>query len=186
MSPAATKKKTAITVPTTAITISTDLPSTEEGEKTEAFWVGTMPDCPLPVIYAGGIAFPRFTGDHITAGGDLIPESRLSHGIIVHLGKAQLNTVKEGIRLRVLRFLGVDRVGDEFEDAEGTPKRKRKQSACIVMRDSKKLCRPGHKYTAQVGDEPAARYVYMHRAEDMSMLDKRNWPPHSMEAPKEE
>lgn len=182
MSQAVTKKKP--TVPKTAVTIDVDLPSIVEGEKTEAYWIGTMPDCPLENIHAGGFLFPRFTGDHITAGGDLIPEHRRNHGIIAHMSEAQVTTVKEAVRLRMVRVLGVDRTGAEFEDLEGAPKPTRKPTAVIIMRDGPK-CAEGYKYSPLRGDVPLARFVYMHRAANISIVDGKNWPPHPMEAPKE-
>lgn len=181
MSKTATKTQQAA-VPETAVTISTKMPKAARGVDTKPYWVGTLPGCPLQNVTAGGITFPGHTGEATNSAGDLIPDRDRSHGIIQHLSDKHVQLIKAGILLRVMRFGAPER--EDFENAEGFPKPKRIPRAHIVMRDSKKMNAPGYAYEAQQGDQPLARFVYMHRADRMSMLDtKNNWPPHSMEAP---
>ena len=178
--PAATTK-----IPKSAVTIKTDLPSVAAGATTARYWIGVMPRCPLQNITAGGIAFPLFRGDHLSPSGDLVPLSKRQHGIYVDVTPEMLTTIKEAVRLRVVRPDGVERdAGDDYEDGEESNTPKRKMRAHIVMRDSGK-CRKGYKYTAQPGDVPMARFVYMHKLADISAEDIHSWPPHPMERPQE-
>lgn len=181
MSTTTKTKAKAVAVPETAITIKTELPEAAEGVETKPYWIGTMPDCPLQNVAAGGVTFPSYTGESIKSSGDLVPERDRSHGIIAYLSDEQLELVKTAVLLRVVRFGSP--IVDEFEHADGFPRSKPKRRAHIVMRDSQ-MNAPGYKYRAENGDVPLARLVYMHRADKLSIMDtKNNWPPHPMERP---
>lgn len=182
MSETATKKAKAV-APKSAVTIETHLPEIAEGQKTERYWVGSMPGCPIQNPTAGGVVFPYFTGEHINAAGDLLDDKQLSKGTYVDLTEEMVNTVKEGVRLRVVRF-DHGEPGDRYEDGEVENAAPKGARAHIVMLDGPKN-RKGYRYAPDRKDVPLARYVYMHNAEQMTVAHRQVWPPHPMEKPKE-
>ncbi len=186
MSETATKKTaTKARVPKYAVTIETSLPEIAAGQKTERYWVGTMPDCPIQNVTAGGVAFPYFAGEHLNAAGDLLADKHLTKGAYVDLTEEMVTTVLEAVRLRVVRFTVGGDFGDKFEDGEvENAKPKTKGRAHMVMLDSPRN-REGYTYRPQRGDVPLARMVYMHNAEQMTVGQRQVWPPHPMEKPKE-
>ena len=139
---------------------------------TRRYWVGVTPDCPVQNITAGGVNFPKFSGSHLDAAGDLLPESERRHGIECELTDEQVDLVRKGVSLRVIRLGGVDRTGSEFEDAPETMRPKGRH-AQVYMVDSKK-------YRPAPNDVPVARFLYMHRLDDMTAADRSRFPPETM------
>lgn len=183
MSGTSTKTAT-VKAPKSAVTIETKLPEIAEGQATERYWVGAMPGCPIQNPTAGGVAFPSFTGEHINAAGDMLPDKQLSKGSYVDLTEEQVEVVKIAVLLRMVRFsYGGD--GDQFErgDVEN-PRPKNRPRAHMVMLDSPRN-RDGYRYAASRNDVPLARLVYMHNVEAMTVGQQNAWPPHPMEKPKE-
>ncbi len=166
---------------TSAVTVPVDLPEVAEGQQTHRYWVGVLPECPIQNVTAGGINFPLYSGPHLD-GDNLIPVLKRKLGAHIDLSDEHVDLIAAAVQLRVVRMYGGgDRVGDEYEDAdaEATPKKKPKKRAVMIMRDGPK-CKPGYKYTALQNDVPLARFVYMHRLDQMSAEDANNFPPATM------
>jgi len=170
--PASSKKKT------TAVKIKPiDLSPEITGKRTR-YWVGTTPNCPLQNVHAGGICFPLFRGMPIfnDAG---VPDRPLEYGNFADLTEYQVKNVCDGIRMRVLRIYGGD--GDRLlgvADTEDVTPRQPQRAQMFIA--------DGKRYHAAPNDQPLARFVYMHRAEDLTLVDMEDFPPETMEErPKE-
>lgn len=173
MSPTQKSAPAASIQKTTAVKIKPiDLSPEVAGERTR-YWIGTTPDCPLQNVYAGGICFPLFRGNpNFSDQG--VPDRTLDYGNFVDLTEQQVENVKTGVKIRVLRMFGgdPDRITGVEDTEDTTPRRKR--GARMFVAD-------GKRYHPARSDEPLARYVYMHRADDLRLVDMQNFPPENME-----
>jgi hypothetical protein len=107
------------------------------------YWMGTFPSCPIQNVTAGGHVFQRFTGTP-TLDAHGRPDHEPPAGCYNDLDEDQVERVKMGVELRVMRWMGVG-----ADDGDQKTRR-----AIILMSDA-----PGFKPAP--GDEPLAKYLYM-------------------------
>lgn len=119
-----------------------ELPPVKENEKTEGYWVGTLPGCPRYNLTAGGVSFPRFSDPPTGTDPDSMQTSRAwARGTIVYLTDAQVDAVRRNIKDKIVRMLGNRGQG-------------------MIYAASHPL------FTREVGDQPLAMFLYMVRLDE--------------------
>lgn len=110
--------------------------ATEHAQPKRRYHFGTTPSSPVQNFTAGGMTFPRFVGrPSFDVDGE--PDHPLTLGMLAWLTDAEVARIIAGVERRVIRT-----VGDRGR---------------VIILDGDR-----RKYDYQPGDEPAAKYVYMH------------------------
>lgn len=143
------------------VKVKAGLPKIRPGEQAHRYWVGTTPECPVQNVTVGGISFARFTGIP-TFDSSGVPDRKLDMGCEIDLGQDQVELIQKAVSIRVIR-----RVGSQEDPG--------KRRGIIVLIDGGR-----HKYRPQSSDEPLARFLYMHRTDQMTAEDRGKFPPETM------
>lgn len=155
-----------------AVKVKTNLPKAEGRVATTRYWIGTTPECPIQNVTVGGVSFPRFRGNPVFDQPGGAPDREIVHGAMVQLTEEQVALVAAGVRIRCIRIYSPT-TDENIVDNETV--RRKVTSAHMLMTDSAS-------YRPAPEDVPLARFLYMHRLDDMSAADLSRFPPETMES----
>lgn len=150
---AADKPRREASKPSTAVKVSVNLAEKKSKKKTKKYIIGTTKDCPVQNVDVRGASFLRFSGGkpvfHDGQGpNDALSCGALRFGVFVTLTDEHVEAITDDVAQKVIRITG--------------PEHKRRGRIWDTRKDS---------YAPSESDEPLARYLYMHRADSLTIED---------------
>lgn len=150
------------------------------------YWLGAMPECPVEFVTLAGECFPKLTEDIIRdRSGETQRIPRI--GTLAKLSSQKLERIAERLSRTVIRFTEADE-GEREEPGTGQNvgdlhRRPRKGFLITIptneevkLREEKGL--PVRLYEQRPGDQPAARYLFLHLCEDQTKGGRGESYPH--------
>jgi hypothetical protein len=89
-----------------------ELPPVPENERPVAYWLGTLPGCPMFNVAAGGIQFHRYTDPPVGYDPDSMATQRsYNKGSVEYLTPTMVSAIHSNIKDKVVRFFGTQGQG---------------------------------------------------------------------------
>lgn len=151
-----------------------------------AYWMGALPDAPREHLQIGSIDFPKMEEDvRIDKTGKT--KRRENIGSIRWLTLVQIQRVEDDVLQQIIRFDGAGKSpGGPGDGLEVLDEPRRKGIPMRVPTDANiekaiKDKRPLRPFSAEVTDEPAARYVFMQLCADQERPQRSDFYPDPLE-----
>lgn len=126
-----------------------DLPEIPPEGQFAPYWIGTLPSCPQWNVQVGGVTFHRYTDPPVETDTDSGQTQRaFTRGQVVHLSAAKVQSIKEALKNKVVRFVGPNR-------------------GFLLNRD-------GNKYLQSRFDEPLAMHVYLIAHDEKAFMKRED------------
>jgi len=152
------------------------------------YWIGTLPGCPREHLDIGSTDFPKQTEDvRVDSRGKTHRRGQI--GSVRELTHVQLQRIEDDAPQCVIRFDAKDDTpcpggpGDGL-DALDAPRRKGRPIRIPTNTQATKAIkdgRPMRPYTAEVTDEPAARYIFAQLCDDQNHPQRSDFYPDPLE-----